>query len=152
MDDCPCIHINKRPQCKQDLRLTLLPLSFFEVRNSRSLFMRIMAARIILPHFTLTLLLLCSLQAFLIPFSLSYRQPQPGYDESQNLIPHFYGKSCPMAEQIVESVVQKAVMKEARMAASLLRLHFHDCFVKVIFILFLMQILYRLIATSNIES
>jgi len=35
-----------------------------------------------------------------------------------------------MAEIIVESVVQKAVMKEPRMAASLLRLHFHDCFVQ----------------------
>ena len=44
-----------------------------------------------------------------------------------------------MAEQIVKSVVEKAVMKEARMAASLLRLHFHDCFVKVS-IIFVMQI------------
>ncbi|XP_057848742.1 peroxidase 49 [Cryptomeria japonica] len=47
-----------------------------------------------------------------------------------DLSPEFYEKSCPNAEQIVKSVVQKAVMKEARMAASLLRLQFHDCFVK----------------------
>jgi len=82
------------------------------------------------PRLTLTLLLLCSLQAFLISFSLSYRQPDPAYEPSNNLIPHFYANSCPMAEQIVKSVVEKAVMKEARMAASLLRLHFHDCFVQ----------------------
>ncbi|CAN1122055.1 Peroxidase 72 [Linum perenne] len=43
---------------------------------------------------------------------------------------NFYDYSCPQAQQIVKSVVAKAVSKEPRMAASLLRLHFHDCFVK----------------------
>ncbi|XP_020535131.2 peroxidase 72 [Jatropha curcas] len=46
------------------------------------------------------------------------------------LYPQFYDHSCPNAQQIVKSVVAKAVAEEARMAASLLRLHFHDCFVK----------------------
>ncbi|MFS8016557.1 putative peroxidase [Helianthus anomalus] len=46
------------------------------------------------------------------------------------LYPQFYDRSCPHAKDIVRSVVAKAVAKEARMAASLLRLHFHDCFVK----------------------
>ncbi|KAL9393981.1 hypothetical protein Peur_013266 [Populus x canadensis] len=46
------------------------------------------------------------------------------------LYPQFYDKSCPKAREIVNSIVAKAVAKEARMAASLLRLHFHDCFVK----------------------
>ncbi|KAK2657113.1 hypothetical protein Ddye_010165 [Dipteronia dyeriana] len=46
------------------------------------------------------------------------------------LYPQFYDHSCPNAQQIVKSVVAKAVAKETRMAASLLRLHFHDCFVK----------------------
>ncbi|KAL5752587.1 hypothetical protein ACOSP7_022787 [Xanthoceras sorbifolium] len=46
------------------------------------------------------------------------------------LYPQFYDHSCPKAQQIVKSIVAKAVAKEARMAASLLRLHFHDCFVK----------------------
>ncbi|KAF3638483.1 Peroxidase 15 [Capsicum annuum] len=46
------------------------------------------------------------------------------------LYPQYYYKSCPKAQEIVKSVVAKAVAKEARMAASLLRLHFHDCFVK----------------------
>ncbi|XP_072998392.1 peroxidase 72-like [Typha latifolia] len=46
------------------------------------------------------------------------------------LYPQFYDHSCPKAQEIVKSVIAKAVAKEARMAASLLRLHFHDCFVK----------------------
>ncbi|KAJ6367159.1 hypothetical protein OIU77_003520 [Salix suchowensis] len=46
------------------------------------------------------------------------------------LYPQFYDRSCPKAQEIVNSIVAKAVAKEARMAASLVRLHFHDCFVK----------------------
>ncbi|KAG1342829.1 peroxidase 72 [Cocos nucifera] len=46
------------------------------------------------------------------------------------LYPQFYDHSCPKAREIVKSIVAKAVAKETRMAASLLRLHFHDCFVK----------------------
>ncbi|KAL2905539.1 Peroxidase 72 [Bienertia sinuspersici] len=47
-----------------------------------------------------------------------------------NLFPQFYDHSCPQAQQIVKSVVAQAVARDHRMAASLLRLHFHDCFVK----------------------
>ncbi|XP_051141415.1 peroxidase 72 [Andrographis paniculata] len=46
------------------------------------------------------------------------------------LFPQFYDRSCPRLQDIVKSVIAKAVAREARMAASLLRLHFHDCFVK----------------------
>ncbi|KAK6150623.1 hypothetical protein DH2020_015555 [Rehmannia glutinosa] len=46
------------------------------------------------------------------------------------LYPQFYDQSCPRAQEIVKSIVAKAVAREARMAASLVRLHFHDCFVK----------------------
>ncbi|KAH6796753.1 Peroxidase superfamily protein [Perilla frutescens var. hirtella] len=50
---------------------------------------------------------------------------------SQNgLSPQFYDHSCPRAHEIVKSVIAKAVAKEPRMAASLLRLQFHDCFVQ----------------------
>ncbi|KAF5193301.1 Peroxidase [Thalictrum thalictroides] len=46
------------------------------------------------------------------------------------LYPQFYEHSCPKAREIIKSIVAKAVAKDTRMAASLLRLHFHDCFVQ----------------------
>ncbi|KAK4788658.1 hypothetical protein SAY86_019977 [Trapa natans] len=42
---------------------------------------------------------------------------------------NFYSSSCPSALSIIRGAVSNAVSKEARMGASLLRLHFHDCFV-----------------------
>ncbi|VAH75835.1 unnamed protein product [Triticum turgidum subsp. durum] len=51
----------------------------------------------------------------------------PGYG---GLFPQFYDHSCPKAKEIVHSMVAQAVARETRMAASLVRLHFHDCFVK----------------------
>jgi peroxidase len=47
------------------------------------------------------------------------------------LTPNFYSESCPQLEHIVQTVVKAAVLKETRMAASLMRLEFHDCFVNV---------------------
>ncbi|KAF8039996.1 hypothetical protein BT93_B2269 [Corymbia citriodora subsp. variegata] len=41
----------------------------------------------------------------------------------------FYNTSCPGLLSIVRKEVQNAIKAEMRMAASLLRLHFHDCFV-----------------------
>ncbi|KAK2972920.1 hypothetical protein RJ640_015635, partial [Escallonia rubra] len=41
----------------------------------------------------------------------------------------FYSQTCPNLLQIVRKQVQSAIKTEMRMAASLLRLHFHDCFV-----------------------
>ncbi|KAL2333049.1 hypothetical protein Fmac_014262 [Flemingia macrophylla] len=45
------------------------------------------------------------------------------------LTPHFYDKVCPQAMPIIKSVVQRAIFRERRIGASLLRMHFHDCFV-----------------------
>nr|APO14268.1 peroxidase 6 [Luffa aegyptiaca] len=42
----------------------------------------------------------------------------------------FYARTCPSAESVVRSVVNDAVRNNANMAAVLLRLHFHDCFVE----------------------
>ncbi|KAM1272108.1 hypothetical protein ACFX2J_032842 [Malus domestica] len=47
---------------------------------------------------------------------------------SAQLSSTFYGTSCPNALSTIKSAVDSAVSKEARMGASLLRLHFHDCF------------------------
>ncbi|KAB1227937.1 Peroxidase N [Morella rubra] len=41
----------------------------------------------------------------------------------------FYKTTCPNLLSIVRKEVQSAIKTEMRMAASLLRLHFHDCFV-----------------------
>ncbi|XP_020598839.1 peroxidase P7-like [Phalaenopsis equestris] len=41
----------------------------------------------------------------------------------------FYARSCPKLQSIVSSTMAKAVANEPRMAASILRLFFHDCFV-----------------------
>ncbi|XP_015159881.1 peroxidase 68-like, partial [Solanum tuberosum] len=41
----------------------------------------------------------------------------------------FYDDICPQALPTIRRVVEDAVSQERRMGASLLRLHFHDCFV-----------------------
>ncbi|OAY46366.1 peroxidase P7 [Manihot esculenta] len=45
------------------------------------------------------------------------------------LSPDYYSSMCPKASSIVQKGVVAAIKKETRMGASLLRLHFHDCFV-----------------------
>lgn len=42
----------------------------------------------------------------------------------------FYSDTCPDAESIVRSNVRDAILSNTNMAAILLRLHFHDCFVE----------------------
>lgn len=48
---------------------------------------------------------------------------------SAQLSTGFYSKSCPKVFSTVKSAVQSAINQERRLGASLLRLHFHDCFV-----------------------
>ncbi|KAL5791466.1 hypothetical protein ACOSP7_000060 [Xanthoceras sorbifolium] len=50
-------------------------------------------------------------------------------DDDRVLVLDYYKEKCPLAEDIVRRNVEIAVRKDPRMAASLLRLHFHDCFV-----------------------
>ncbi|KAE8718288.1 Cationic peroxidase 1 [Hibiscus syriacus] len=46
-----------------------------------------------------------------------------------SLSPYYYQNICPQALPTIKKVVQAAVYKERRIGASLLRLHFQDCFV-----------------------
>lgn len=43
----------------------------------------------------------------------------------------FYGSSCNLAEFIVKEEVRKGFFGNRGVAAGLVRLHFHDCFVRV---------------------
>ncbi|XP_050231996.1 peroxidase 10 [Mercurialis annua] len=52
-----------------------------------------------------------------------------GYYYGQQLDYNFYDRSCPRLEMIVKYGVWAAMKTDMRIAASLLRLHFHDCFV-----------------------
>ncbi|OIW20538.1 hypothetical protein TanjilG_14401 [Lupinus angustifolius] len=45
------------------------------------------------------------------------------------LDPSFYKNTCPNVSSIVREVVRNVSKKDPRMLASLIRLHFHDCFV-----------------------
>ncbi|XP_019150174.1 PREDICTED: lignin-forming anionic peroxidase-like [Ipomoea nil] len=67
---------------------------------------------------TLSCLLLLLLSAF------SQCQAQ------QQLSPSFYDNTCPNALNIIRTAVRQTVSRERRMAASLIRLHFHDYFVQ----------------------
>ncbi|XP_068649101.1 peroxidase 43-like [Aristolochia californica] len=46
------------------------------------------------------------------------------------LMVRFYSSTCPNAEDIIISVVSDAVQRDPTIAAALLRLHYHDCFVR----------------------
>ncbi|KAL7095160.1 hypothetical protein ACP275_10G006900 [Erythranthe tilingii] len=46
------------------------------------------------------------------------------------LSPNFYSTTCPNLLTIIRTAVNTAVTNDPRMGASLLRLHFHDCFVQ----------------------
>ncbi|VVB08322.1 unnamed protein product [Arabis nemorensis] len=46
------------------------------------------------------------------------------------LSPHYYDQTCPQADHIVTNAVKKAMSNDKTVPAALLRMHFHDCFVR----------------------
>jgi peroxidase len=50
---------------------------------------------------------------------------------AQQLCGEYYDQTCPVVHRIVRRVLKKAHEADARIYASLTRLHFHDCFVQV---------------------
>ncbi|KAJ1414405.1 Secretory peroxidase [Sesbania bispinosa] len=51
------------------------------------------------------------------------------FSSDAQLDPSFYKKTCPQLHSIVHKLVWKASLSDPRIFASLVRLHFHDCFV-----------------------
>nr|AFN41087.1 peroxidase precursor [Corylus avellana] len=51
------------------------------------------------------------------------------YESNAQLNATFYGDTCSNASTIVRNAVQQALQSDSRIGASLIRLHFHDCFV-----------------------
>ena len=49
----------------------------------------------------------------------------------------FYSSTCPRAEQIVRQAVMQRFSTDRSITPALLRMHFHDCFVKVKFFIIL---------------
>ncbi|CAH1446335.1 unnamed protein product [Lactuca virosa] len=43
---------------------------------------------------------------------------------------NYYDQTCPQAESTITSVVKKAMLNDRRVPAALLRMHFHDCFIR----------------------
>ncbi|MFS7900029.1 putative peroxidase [Helianthus anomalus] len=44
---------------------------------------------------------------------------------------NYYDQTCPMVESMVTSAVKKAMLNDRTVPAALLRMHFHDCFIRV---------------------
>ena len=44
---------------------------------------------------------------------------------------NYYDHTCPQVESIVAGAVHKATMNDKTVPAALLRMHFHDCFIRV---------------------
>lgn len=44
---------------------------------------------------------------------------------------NYYDKTCPKAESLVKKAVKKAMGNDQTVPAALLRMHFHDCFIRV---------------------
>ena len=45
----------------------------------------------------------------------------------------FYKESCPSAESIIQQIVRQKFLTKRSVTPALLRMHYHDCFIRVTF-------------------
>jgi hypothetical protein len=55
-----------------------------------------------------------------------------GFGADSGLNMNYYLMSCPFVEPVVKNVVNRALDNDPTLAAALVRMHFHDCFIQVI--------------------
>ncbi|KAK4491105.1 hypothetical protein RD792_001827 [Penstemon davidsonii] len=79
-------------------------------------------------HKTIYSVAFLCLVLYLLPL-INARPETAGYNLDGQLSYNFYDKSCPKLAMIVRWGVWAAFKNDSRIGASLLRLHFHDCFV-----------------------
>lgn len=76
----------------------------------------------------ISLLLISSLLLASLSSSFTEAQKPP---VAKGLSWTFYDQSCPKLESIVRKQIQNALKRDIGLAAGLIRIHFHDCFVQV---------------------
>ncbi|KAG8383335.1 hypothetical protein BUALT_Bualt04G0001800 [Buddleja alternifolia] len=52
------------------------------------------------------------------------------YGSADGLSMYYYTMTCPFAEMIVKNTVNRALQSDPTLAAGLVRMHFHDCFIE----------------------
>ncbi|CAN8235507.1 unnamed protein product [Cochlearia groenlandica] len=80
----------------------------------------------------LTFLMLISLSLNLLSIAEAHDKKKPKSDVPlvKGLSWSFYEKACPQVESIIRNELKKVFNKDIGLAAAILRIHFHDCFVQ----------------------
>lgn len=70
------------------------------------------------------------INSFVVLLGIALITTVPAWCEAGELRHNFYKRSCPSFESTIKEVVKKYIEKDQTLAAPLLRMHFHDCFVR----------------------